>query len=124
MHRKTKIIATIGPASNDRPMLEKLVEAGMNVARLNFSHGDFDTHAEVIQRLRAASAKTGKRLAIMADLPARAARAGVSVELVHLGSLYHDDVIDNADTRHGVKSVNFEWNNTAAILGGDFLLTW
>ncbi len=48
--------------------------------------------------------------------------AGVSVELVHAGSLYHDDVIDNSDTRHGVASVNFEWNNTAAILGGDFLL--
>jgi heptaprenyl diphosphate synthase len=48
--------------------------------------------------------------------------AGVAVELVHAGSLYHDDVIDNADTRHGVKSVNFEWSNTAAILGGDFLL--
>ena len=48
--------------------------------------------------------------------------AGVAVELVHAGSLYHDDVIDNADTRHGVNSVNFEWNNTAAILGGDFLL--
>ena len=50
------------------------------------------------------------------------AEAGVAVELVHAGSLYHDDVIDNADTRHGVASVNFEWNNTAAILGGDFLL--
>lgn len=48
--------------------------------------------------------------------------AGVAVELVHAGSLYHDDVIDNSDTRHGVASVNFEWNNTAAILGGDFLL--
>jgi heptaprenyl diphosphate synthase len=48
--------------------------------------------------------------------------AGVAVELVHAGSLYHDDVIDNADTRHGVASVNSEWSNTAAILGGDFLL--
>jgi len=48
--------------------------------------------------------------------------AGVAVELVHAGSLYHDDVIDNANTRHGVRSVNFEWSNTAAILGGDFLL--
>jgi heptaprenyl diphosphate synthase len=52
----------------------------------------------------------------------RPVEAGVAVELVHAGSLYHDDVIDHADTRHGVKSVNFEWNNTAAILGGDFLL--
>jgi heptaprenyl diphosphate synthase len=48
--------------------------------------------------------------------------AGVAVELVHSGSLYHDDVIDNADTRHGVASVNTKWNETAAILGGDFLL--
>ena len=48
--------------------------------------------------------------------------AGVAVELVHAGSLYHDDVIDNSDTRHGVESVNARWDNTAAILGGDFLL--
>lgn len=48
--------------------------------------------------------------------------AGVAVELVHAGSLYHDDVIDNAATRHGVASVNAKWDNTAAILGGDFLL--
>ena len=48
--------------------------------------------------------------------------AGVAVELVHVGSLYHDDVIDNSEMRHSVASVNFEWSNTAAILGGDFLL--
>ena len=48
--------------------------------------------------------------------------AGVAVELVHLGSLYHDDVIDEADTRRGVVSVNENWSNTIAILAGDFLL--
>jgi heptaprenyl diphosphate synthase len=48
--------------------------------------------------------------------------AGVAVELVHLGSLYHDDVIDQADTRRGVVSVNENWSNTVAILAGDFLL--
>ena len=48
--------------------------------------------------------------------------AGVAVELVHLGSLYHDDVIDEADTRRGVVSVNENWSNTVAILAGDFLL--
>ena len=48
--------------------------------------------------------------------------AGVAVELVHLGSLYHDDVIDEADTRRGVVSVNENWTNTVAILAGDFLL--
>ena len=48
--------------------------------------------------------------------------AGVAVELVHLGSLYHDDVIDEADTRRGEVSVNENWTNTVAILAGDFLL--
>ncbi|MGI9666262.1 MAG: polyprenyl synthetase family protein [Acidimicrobiia bacterium] len=48
--------------------------------------------------------------------------AGVAVELVHLGSLYHDDVIDEADARRGKSSVNHNWDNTVAILAGDFLL--
>ena len=51
-----------------------------------------------------------------------AVRGGVSVELVHLGSLYHDDVIDEAVTRRGVESVNARWGNLRAILAGDFLL--
>jgi heptaprenyl diphosphate synthase len=49
-------------------------------------------------------------------------RGGVSVELVHLGSLYHDDVIDEAPTRRGVESVNARWGNLVAIVAGDFLL--
>jgi heptaprenyl diphosphate synthase len=48
--------------------------------------------------------------------------AGVAVELVHLGSLYHDDVIDEAESRRGAVSVNANWSNTVAILAGDFLL--
>ena len=47
---------------------------------------------------------------------------GISVELVHLGSLYHDDVMDEADSRRGVESVNARWGNLTAILAGDFLL--
>ena len=47
---------------------------------------------------------------------------GVSVELVHIGSLYHDDVMDDAETRRGVPSVNAKWGNLVAILSGDFLL--
>src|SRR5207302_7897305 len=47
---------------------------------------------------------------------------GASVELVHLGSLYHDDVIDEAETRRGVPSVNARWSNIVAILAGDYLL--
>ena len=49
-------------------------------------------------------------------------RPGVAVELIHVGSLYHDDVIDEADTRRGAASVNSNWTNTVAILAGDFLM--
>ncbi|MGI9611018.1 MAG: polyprenyl synthetase family protein, partial [Acidimicrobiia bacterium] len=52
----------------------------------------------------------------------RAVEAGVAVELIHVGSLYHDDVIDEADTRRGAASVNTNWTNTVAILAGDFLM--
>src|SRR6478735_6005911 len=51
-----------------------------------------------------------------------AVQGGVSCELVHLGSLYHDDVMDEADTRRGVATVNARWGNLQAILAGDFLL--
>jgi heptaprenyl diphosphate synthase len=57
-----------------------------------------------------------------AQLDDRAIDAGAAVELIHLGSLYHDDVIDEATTRRGVESVNANWTNTIAILAGDFLM--
>jgi heptaprenyl diphosphate synthase len=58
----------------------------------------------------------------LGDAGPAAVEAGVAVELVHLGSLYHDDVIDEAETRRGAPSVNANWDNTVAILAGDFLL--
>ncbi|MBW9235184.1 hypothetical protein JQK62_23805 [Leptospira santarosai] len=65
--RKTKIVCTIGPASESPEMLEKLIEAGMNVARLNFSHGNHEEHGERIKRIREASKKTGKIVGILLD---------------------------------------------------------
>ena len=73
---KTKIVCTIGPASDSLEVMCRLMEAGMNIARLNFSHGDFSAHKKVIDNLRAASAKTGKRLTIMADLSGPKMRIG------------------------------------------------
>lgn len=73
---KTKIVCTIGPACESPEMLEKMILAGMNVARLNFSHGDFDSHREIIGRVRKASESTGRRVAIMADLPGPKIRIG------------------------------------------------
>ncbi len=77
---KTKIVCTIGPASDSLETMESLLRAGMNIARLNFSHGDFTTHEQVIARLREASKRTGLRLAIMADLPGPKMRIGELAE--------------------------------------------
>ncbi|MCG7947075.1 MAG: pyruvate kinase [Candidatus Thiodiazotropha taylori] len=85
---KVKIIGTIGPASDSEEVMQQLLLSGMNVARLNFSHGDFSTHQENILKLRRAAESTGKRLAIMADLPGPKMRIGEipggAVEL-HIG---------------------------------------
>ncbi len=91
---KTKIVATIGPASESPEMLERLIRAGMNVARLNFSHGDFTGHAERIARLRAAARAAGRRVAIMADLPGPKMRIGkIDPEPIELrpGETLHPD---------------------------------
>ena len=84
---KTKIVCTIGPASESREVLEQLMLAGMNIARLNFSHGDFTAHKKVIDNLRAASRTTGIRIAIMADLSGPKMRIGkLGEEPVELSS--------------------------------------
>ncbi|MBG9445820.1 pyruvate kinase [Cytobacillus firmus] len=83
--RKTKIVCTIGPASESVEKLTQLIEAGMNVARLNFSHGDFEEHGQRIQNIREASAKTGKTVAILLDTKGPEIRtnnmAGGAIEL-------------------------------------------
>lgn len=73
---KTRIVCTIGPASESPEVMRQMMEAGMNVARLNFSHGDFSTHRWVIENLRAAARVLGRRVAIMADLSGPKMRIG------------------------------------------------
>src|SRR5262245_50848915 len=100
---QTKIVATIGPASESPEMLTRLIQAGVSVARLNFSHGDFSNHAKVIQRLRAAAKSTGQRLAIMADLPGPKMRLGkIDPEPIHLNpgahfTLTNKEIVGNAE---------------------------
>ena len=74
--RRTKIVATIGPASQDPDTLRRMVEAGMDVARLNFSHGNRDIHAENAERVRAAASAAGRQVAILQDLPGPKIRIG------------------------------------------------
>ncbi len=73
---KTKIVCTIGPASDQPAVVERMLHAGMDVARLNFSHGDFDSHRSTIANIRAAAESAARRVAIMADLPGPKIRIG------------------------------------------------
>ncbi len=83
--QKTKIVATIGPASQSPEVMRQMLEAGMAVARINFSHGDFGYHQRVIHHLRQAASAAGRRLAILADLPGPKMRLGqISPEPVEL----------------------------------------
>src|SRR5690349_15413422 len=74
--RRTKIVCTIGPATNSEERLEQLMRAGMNVARLNFSHGTQQEHAIVIERIRTISARLGYAIAILQDLQGPKIRTG------------------------------------------------
>ena len=74
--RRTKIVATIGPASREPETLKRMVEAGLDVARLNFSHGSREIHAENAERVRAAANAAGRQVAILQDLPGPKLRIG------------------------------------------------
>ena len=101
-NHKTKIVATIGPASESPEMLERLIRARLDIARLNFSHGDFNDHAERIAHIRAAEQATGQHVAIMADLPGPKMRVGkIEAEPIQLRpgetfTLTTQDIVGNA----------------------------
>ena len=83
--RRTKIVATIGPATDDPDTLVRLVEAGLDVARLNFAHGTPESQAATAGRIREASERAGRRIAILQDLPGPKLRIGpLSEDVVEL----------------------------------------
>lgn len=84
MTRKAKIVATIGPASQSEEVLEKLIRAGMNVARMNFSHGTHEEHAERIALIRKVSEKLGICVGILQDLQGPKIRVGELAEPMQL----------------------------------------
>ena len=73
---KTKIVTTIGPASSNVKILESMIRAGMNVARINFAHGELDEHARIIDMIREVAENIGRRVAILGDLPGVKIRVG------------------------------------------------
>ena len=74
--RSTKIVATIGPASRDQDVLDRMVQAGVDVARLNFAHATPEQHAETAERVRTAAERAGKEVAILGDVPGPKLRIG------------------------------------------------
>ena len=120
----------------DRPIFQQLVPIPRVWGRMadverrlrEVTIADTEFLTEIAQHLLVAGGKRYRPLLaqVAAELGTNdgggPVEAGVSVELVHLGSLYHDDVIDEAETRRGQASVNSNWTNTVAILAGDFLL--
>src|SRR3954470_3255102 len=103
MQRRTKIVATIGPASRDPEVLARMVEAGMDVARLNFSHGSAEEHAETARLVRDAAGRAGRQVAILQDLPGPKLRIG----------RLRDDV---AEFRPG-DATTFVWGSENSVQG-------
>src|SRR3954468_18242301 len=74
--RSTKIVATVGPASREPAVLERMIDQGMDVARLNFAHGEPDQHAETVERIRTAAERVGREVAVLQDVPGPKVRIG------------------------------------------------
>ena len=87
MRNNTKIIATIGPASNSKDVLKSMIESGVNVCRLNFSHADHDTHLKTIQTIKEINRELHVHTAILADLQGPKIRVGEVEE----GTILKDD---------------------------------
>ena len=78
--RATKIVATLGPASSEPALLEAMIQAGVNVVRLNFSHGKAQDHIDRANLVRQAATRAGREVAIMADLQGPKIRVGKFAE--------------------------------------------
>ena len=105
MQRKTKIVSTLGPASSDRKTIRALIEAGIDVARMNFSHGSHEEHQERIDHVRRAANELGRDVAILQDLQGPKIRVGKVKDgsvLIHEG---HKLVLTSEKIEEGTAEV-------------------
>ena len=124
MIKKTKIICTMGPTTEKPGIMEKMMEAGMNVARFNFSHGDHAEHSERIKMVRAASAKTKKPVAILLDTKGPEMRLGNFVEgkvTIEQGQKFILTSRDVEGTKE-ICSVNHKYLPQEVVAGNQILL--
>jgi pyruvate kinase len=122
--RATKIVATLGPASSDPVLLEKMIRAGVNVVRLNFSHGQTQDHVDRAQLVREVAHRAGREVAIMADLQGPKIRVGKFAEgkvMLVPGERF---VLDASRTEPGdIKGVGLDYKELPRdVKAGDLLL--
>ncbi|MEG2631182.1 MAG: pyruvate kinase, partial [Comamonas sp.] len=122
--RATKIVATLGPASSDPQLLERMVRAGVNVVRLNFSHGTAQDHIDRATMVRAAAQRAGREVAIMADLQGPKIRVGKFAEgrvMLEPGASF---VLDASRTEPGdLQGVGLDYKELPRdVKAGDLLL--
>ncbi|MDQ4130886.1 MAG: pyruvate kinase, partial [Actinomycetota bacterium] len=115
--RRTKIVATIGPASRDPGVLRRMVEAGMDVARLNFAHGTREEHAEMADRVRSAAEAAGRQVAILQDLPGPKLRIGPLREgIAELAAGDRVTFTCGDDEQGDGRRMTISWNNLPQAL--------
>src|SRR5579884_3263892 len=121
--RRTKIVATIGPASCDPETLRRMIEAGMDVARLNFSHGSREIHAENAERIRAAAGQAGRQVAILQDLPGPKLRIGrLKDDLAELKPGERLVLVCGSDEAGDERRISVSWKGlTDAVDPGDVI---
>ncbi len=90
-YRKTKIIFTVGPATMEEDMLESLIKKGVDICRINMAHADHKWTREIIQRVRRASKKAGRQIAILMDVKGPEIRTGDVPETITLSEGEHLD---------------------------------
>jgi pyruvate kinase len=118
--RRTKIVATIGPASRDLETMKRMVEAGMDVARLNFSHGSQELHAENAQRIRTAANAAGRNVAILQDLPGPKIRIGrLRDDIAELKPGEELVLICGADEVGDEQRISVSWRGLASAVDPD-----
>lgn len=101
---KTKIVCTIGPSSNSSIVLKRLINAGMNIARLNLSHGSVEEHIKTLRLIRREARKEGKEISIMIDLPGPKMRIGI-IKKSPLILKKHDIIILTTEDTTGERNI-------------------
>ncbi|MHB2000035.1 MAG: pyruvate kinase [Solirubrobacteraceae bacterium] len=118
--RRTKIVATLGPASREPATLRAMVEAGMDVARLNYSHGSLEEHAETVKRIRDAASQTGRPVAILQDLPGPKLRIGpLREDIVELKPGDRPTFVCGSDEEGDAERMTITWAGLASAVARD-----